>query len=205
MRRDKFALSSTAIGSSALNRYWGLIDTDATVAQAAFSDIAGIFYDDLQIDPDDELLVNICTVTRPNSAALTVTNDTSIATYGPADTSIDVLLQTDAECRSLGEHVVLIRGTPQERVSKLRVALHGLTPAQQAAILDLEIGYQITVARTPQSIGSPITLALSIEGVQHQIDSYEHWVEFNVSVAPDATNAFIWGTSTWNTSTTWGW
>jgi hypothetical protein len=188
-----------------LNRYWGLVDTHATSAQFAFSDVADVFYDDLQIDPDDELLVNICTVTRPDGAALTITNDTSIATYGPADTSIDVLLQTDAECRSLGEHVVLIRGTPQERVSKLRFALHGLTPVQQAAILDLEIGYRITVARTPQGVGSPISLALIIEGVEHQIDSYEHWVEFNVSVAPDATNAFVWGTSTWNTSTTWGW
>jgi hypothetical protein len=188
-----------------LNRYWGVTDAHATSSQVTFSDTGSISYRDLDIDPDDELLVNICTVQREGGAALTISNQTSVDTYGPADTSISVLLQTDAEARSLAEHVVLVRGTPAERVSKLRVPLHKYTGAQQASILDLEIGYLITVNRTPQKVGSAMALSLIIEGIEHTISSTEHWIEFNVSVAPRSGDYWIWGTSTWGETTVWGW
>lgn len=188
-----------------LDRYWGITDTHGTTSQQTFSDLSGVSYSTLEVDPLDELLVNVAKVTRENAAALTIENSTSVNTYGYADTSVDVLLQTDAEARSLGEHIVLVRGTPQDRITALRVPLHAYTGAQQAAILDLDIGYRITVNRTPQGVGSAISHDLIIEGIRHEIDLFEHWIEFNVSVAPDTTNFFIWGTSTWGQSTTWGW
>jgi hypothetical protein len=187
-----------------LDRYWGVTDSHATSSQQTFSDLGSVSYSDLEIDPDDELIVNICTVQRENATALPpIVNQTSIDTYGPADTSVSVLLQTDAEARSLGEHIVLVRGTPGARVSKLRVPLHKYTGTQQAAILALDIGYQITVNRTPQGVGSAMALSLIIEGIDHTFSTVEHWVEFNVSVA-NASIVALWGTSNWD-SGLWGW
>ena len=92
---------------------------------------------------------------------------------------------------------VATQGTPLPRVPKIRVPLHRYSAADQATILGLELGYRVTVTRTPQAVGSAITTAFLIDGIGHEVTETEWWWEAYVSPVPSATaSVFVLGTST---------
>jgi hypothetical protein len=183
-----------------LDRYWRYLDTLATVSQFTFSDQTDKSYAEFDLDLDDELLVNVARFTRRGGVEQVATNTASVAAYGEAEKKqSDLLLQTDVEVLSLAEWTVSTRGTPLPRVPKIRVPLHRYSTADQAAVLALELGYRVTVSRTPQGVGSAITQDFVIDGVNNEIGITEHWWTAFVSPVPeDTVPLFIWDTSLWD-------
>ena len=182
-----------------LDRYWRYLNTSATTSNFTFSDaVANRGYAEFELSVDDELLVNVARLTRRGGTEQVVTNASSVATHGEAETSqTDLLLRTDNEVRSLGQWTVATQGTPLPRVPKIRVPLHRYSAADQATILGLELGYRVTVTRTPQAVGSAITTAFLIDGIGHEVTETEWWWEAYVSPVPSATaSVFVLGTST---------
>lgn len=182
-----------------LDRYWRYLDTLATVSQFTFTDAAGSStgYAEFDLDLDDELLVNVARFTRRDGAEQVASNATSVGIYGEAEKQQSNLLhRTDTEARALAEWTVATQGTPLPRVPKIRVPLHAYSAADQAAVLALDLGHRVTCVRTPQGVGSSITLAFQIDGIRNDIGGGEWWWEAYVSPVPeDTATLFILDTS----------
>lgn len=174
-----------------LDRYWRYTATEATVSQFTFSDAGDpdeSGYAEFQLDIDDELLVNTARYTRRGGTEQVVTDQVSVDEYGEAETQkSDLLLGTDNQVLSLAQWKVLTSSTPQPRCPSIRVPLHRYTAAAANAVLALDLGYRVSVERTPQGVGDPIELDLVVDGVSHDFGGGEWWVTLFVSPAPDAT------------------
>jgi len=182
-----------------LDRYWRYLDTLATVSQFTFTDAAASStgYAEFDLDLDDELLVNVARFTRRDGVEQVATDATSVGIYGEAEKQQANLLQrTDAEVRALAEWTVATRGTPLPRVPKIRVPLHRYSAADQATVLGLDLGHRVTCVRTPQGVGSAISLAFQIDGIRNDVGGGEWWWEAYVSPVPeDTASLFILDTS----------
>jgi hypothetical protein len=98
--------------------------------------------------------------------------------------------------RTLAQWTVATQSTPLPRVPKIRVPLHAYSAADQASVLALELGYRVTCNRTPQAVGSAISLDFLIDGIRNETNGSEWWWEAYVSPVPTATvGLFILGTS----------
>jgi len=73
----------------------------------------------------------------------------------------------------------------------------------QTPALDLRVGDRVTVVRKPQNTGTMLTNALIVEGVKHSLKGRTWTASYTFSDADDS-NVWIWGTSTWGETTTWG-
>lgn len=190
-----------------LNRYWALTDTHGTTSQVTLSDDgADTPYSDLGYDYDDEHIVNKATGARQGGSPISCSDQTSIDTYGEmVDTELSSLqLQSDAFVLSALQYRVDRYKDPVKRLPAIRVPLHRLTAAQQSALLGLELGYRVTVQRTPQAVGSQYSADALIEGITHDIATAngigEHWMTFQLSPV-DTRSYWILGTSQLGTDT----
>lgn len=202
-------LFDTAAGQvRLLDRYWPYTATQAITPQVVLNDTPGttdIPYVAEMLDDDDTLLANVADGNRQGGAEIVRRNKTSIGLYGEASTSrANLASASDAAVGSLLEHLVAVGATPKARYPALSVPLHKLTPAQQAAILDLDMGHRLTVKRTPQGVGAQIVLDFVVEGIKHILPGpVEWWVELYVSPAPSVTTFWKWGFSKWGVDTVW--
>lgn len=180
------------------DRYWRYLDTLATVSQITFSDQnTGRGYAEFQLDTDDELLVNIARYTRRGGSEQIATEAASVAAYGEAEKQqTDLLLETDAEVQSLARWTVATQSTPLPRVPSIRIPLHDYSAADQASVLGLDLGHRVTCNRTPQGVGSAVSLDFVVDGIRHEVNATEWWTTLFVSPAPDNTvHLFVLGTS----------
>lgn len=170
-----------------LDRFWRYLDPVATVSQFTFSDVDGDQgYAVFDLDLDDELLVNTARCTRRGGTEQFASDAVSVALHGEAEKQQnDLLLQSDAEVLALAQWTVATQGAPLPRVPKIRVPLHRYSEADQASVLGLDMGHRVTCERTPQGVGSAISLDLVIDGIAHDIGEGEWWWEAYVSPAPD--------------------
>lgn len=198
-----------------LNRYWAVTAPEATNVQLSFSDdpvkvAAGTHlpYTSPARTNGDSLLINSATGNRVGGPTIPHRDQVSIDQFGEASRQFsNLLLSSDAEVRSLLEYKVASRSIPQLCIPWLRVKMGKLTPAQQAAVLALEIGYRIEVERTPQGVGAASVIEFFIEGVEFELGAGDDVTAvFYVSPTPDDDDGFwIWGTSEWDVSTRWAW
>lgn len=180
------------------DRYSSFLEATATVSQFTFSDtVTTNGYAEFQLDLDDELLVNVARVTRRGGTEQRSTDTASVALYGEADVQLGDLLHTSDEvAKSQADWIVKSRSTPLQRVPKIRVPLHKYATLDQIDVLALEIGHRVTVNRTPQGVGSAISLQFLVSGVTMTIDPWEWWVEFYVEPVPqDTISLFLIGAS----------
>lgn len=171
------------------DRYSPFLEATATVSQFTFSDtVTTNGYAEFQLDLDDELLVNVARMTRRGGTEQRSTDTASVALYGEADVQLANLLHTSDEvAKSQADWIVKSRSTPLPRVPKIRVPLHKYSTLDQIDVLALEIGHRVTVNRTPQGVGSAISLQFLVSGVSMTIDPWEWWVEFYVEPVPQDT------------------
>lgn len=180
------------------DRYWRYLETVATVSQFTFTDQDGDQgYAEFQLDLDDELLVNVARFSRRDGTEQVVSDASSVAIYGEAEEQRSNLLSsTDAQVRSLAEWTVSTRSTPLPRVPSIRIPLHRYSTADQETVLGLDLDRRVTVTRTPQGVGDPITLDFLVEGISHRVGVAEWWVDLFVSPTPqDAADLFLLGSS----------
>jgi hypothetical protein len=150
-----------------------------------FSDTgANIPFVDITIDYGTELLRNRVTINREGGALITAENPTSIARYGVAAFDIrDSLLATDQDAEDLAVDIVDRFGEPLLRVDRITVDLGALTDTQRDEILAVELGQIVTINFTPQGVGAPISQALQIDSIEHEVTVSDHRIAFDTSLA----------------------
>lgn len=182
------------------DRHWPFTADEATTSQFTFTDdqTAGGCYADFDFDPGSpELVLNAFRYSRRNGSDLRGQDDDSIADYGfREDSQSNLLLGSDNEVRARGQWTLLTRATPQPQVNKIRVPLHTYSDDDIAAVLRLDLGHRISCERTPQGVGSAITLGFVVSGIRVDMGFRQLWVELYVTPAvADEIDLFTLGTS----------
>lgn len=175
-----------------LTRYYHLEVAAGMSSQATFSDDgAAIPYTSLGYDDGASQIFNRVRGSRVGGTTIEAVDQTSINTYGEAiDSALSgIQVENDGQVRDAVEHRLLRYSEPQLRIRPLELALHGLTAAQQADVLDLELGHRVTVERTPQAVGSQIAQETIVEGIAHRISS-EQWTT-TLTLSPVDTRTYF--------------
>jgi hypothetical protein len=120
------------------------------------------------------------------------TNTSAQADYGFTSIEIKSLLDGASQAQDLADYYLSRYSEPTLRVNTLTVDMEALTPAQQSQILALELADAATVVFTPNGIGDPISQAVSVDGISHDITPGKHTVQVDLS---QSLTAFILGTS----------
>lgn len=128
-----------------------------------------------------------------------VVDDDSVALYGVQSTPVVItILATVVDAFALGEY--LIRDVPVFWFTGLGVRLGGLSDVKQAAIALLEVGDQVSIAKTFPNVAGTTIKSEFVEGVRHVITPSGHDVTVFCGPAVVYTQ-FILNTSTLNTET----
>jgi hypothetical protein len=149
----------------------------------AFSDEGGIPFVDLVIEYGSEDLVNQAIVTGPSGTAISE-DLTSQEVYGIAALQIDTQLATLAGQEGLADFVIERYSQPEYRFRSLTTNLRGLSDAQVAEVLGVEIGDQVDVTFTPNRIPPAVSIRNRIIGISHDISIDQHFVTFNFEKLP---------------------
>jgi hypothetical protein len=159
----------------------------------AFTDTgsaAGVPYVGIGVDLSSELLFNSIAVTREGGLTQTADDTASQAIFGVQSLVVnDVLLTTDAAALDLANYLLGIYKNPLVRVQRIEVELAGLSVAQQARVLSLDLGEISQVIFTPNGIGDAISLQVKIIGINHSVRTNSHRVVFETDST--ATSLFI--------------
>ena len=148
-----------------------------------FSDNGDIPFVALEIEYGSEDLVNQAIVSGPNGTAIRE-DLTSQVTYGITALQIDTQLASFAGQEGLAEFMIQRYSQPEYRFRSLTTNLRGLSNAQVADVLALEIGDQVDVVFTPNRIPPAVSIRNRIIGVSHSIGIDEHLVTFNFEKLP---------------------
>ena len=133
-------------------------------------DGTGIYYQNIDLQQDDILVVNDVTVQRLGGVAQQVTDATSINTYfRHAGVRSDILVQTDAEALNQAKMLLATRKDSTLRISGLQLNL--FDPGQDTKIiagLNSEIFDSIQVTKSMPG-NTTIVKELLIQGVNHDM------------------------------------
>jgi hypothetical protein len=148
-----------------------------------FGNTGGIPFVGLEIEYGSEDLVNQAIVSGPNGTAIRE-DLTSQATYGITALQIDTQLASFAGQEGLAEFIIQRYSEPEYRFRSLTTNLRGLSNAQIAEVLQIEIGDQVDVVFTPNNIPPAVSIRNRIIGVSHNIGIDTHLVTFNFEKLP---------------------
>lgn len=182
-------------------RYDRLTATRSTTSQTTFT--PSHFREDVAPEPNGiDTVVNIAEVTWQGGTE-TVVDTASKAQYGAQRRSLTTEAPTPSAAQSAGGWLVARYKDPQTRLRRLPFNLAG-KPELWDTILDLQISDRTTVTRHPQKVGAQITNSLILEGTDFALSEDLSWVvDYRLSNADDTT-VWVWGTSTWGETTSWG-
>ena len=111
----------------------------------------------------------------------TATDAASVSQYGPFSKDIDTLLSSSAQAQDMANRLVATYKTPTLRFNSVTGALHGMTSAQVAQVLALDLGSPVSVSWTPNNIGSAISQYVVIDQIEHTATPDSHFVKFTLS------------------------
>ncbi len=190
-------------------RYSRVIDTRSATVQAIFTDDTGALpagsfsYQNLRVDANGVAGVINQVDADWGGGTVRVSDATSVAAYGPQTRTVTIAARNPNVARSAAEWLVYRYKDPKTRVRSL-----DLTPAvdaEYAAVLDAEVGDRLTVERHPQATGTQTSYSVIVEGIEHQVPSPGVWLtSLHLSEAPATDSVWIWGTSAWGETKTWG-
>ena len=146
-------------------------------------DGTGIPYTNASVSYGTELLYNQVAVTYPGGT-VTAGNTESQTQYGISATEVDTLLSNSTQAQTLADFWVSKYGQPEYRFQELTVNLTSLTGAQQAQILDSELGDIISVKFTPNGVGDPIERNGQIVAIGHNIGIDRHDITYGFAAVP---------------------
>jgi hypothetical protein len=81
----------------------------------------------------------------------------------------------------LADRIVARFAEPLLRVNGIEVVLNDVSPQEQADVLGLELGALVRVVFTPSGIGDPIDQFVTLDSIEHAIDSFNHRVRLSFS------------------------
>jgi hypothetical protein len=142
----------------------------SSVSASFADDGSGISYS--RIDPayGRELLFNRVSVLRDGGTAQVSNRTDSQDAYGIRSLPISgVLLEDDDQAQDMADYLAGIYSEPQARAAALSVVVDGLTSAERAALMSLDLGDVVTVLWTPQGLAEPVGQVSVVEGLSDQI------------------------------------
>jgi len=134
-------------------------------------DGSGIPYVGIQVVYGSELLYNQASLTRLNGATAVGNEYTSQAAYGVRNiTQTGLLHSTDSALANLAALTVNQYKNPEFRFEQIDFALHDLSVANRATLLNLEIGSVVRIQFTPNKLPPAISKYAQVIGVSHSAD-----------------------------------
>ena len=151
-----------------------LTTTASTTSQATYSDqaAASIRYTDLVYDYSNARIYNVVQTQRSGGSTFEASDATSITNYlrqqDPASLA-GLLNQSDAEIKDMGYWRLGKYKNPVQRITGMTLTPRAAPTTMYPEVLGRKISERVTVTRTPQAVGSAISTALLVEGIQHTI------------------------------------
>lgn len=136
----------------------------------------GIPFRNIEISYGTEFLYTQITVDYPGGSASAQSGSAAIADYGLTTYSLNTYLPDQSSASVIAEYLSGRYGEPTFRITGVDVEVDSLSPSQKAEILDLDLGYGVTVVFTPNGIGDPIERELAIDSIEHSITPGSHIV-----------------------------
>jgi hypothetical protein len=156
------------------------------VTSVFFSDDGtGLGYRSLNVEYDDELIYNSIVSSTPDGSVV-VQDAESIASYDVSTLVLNSLLNDSLLAVENNAVRILIQNAlPTVRFNELSVELAGLTEAETAILLRLDLADQVTVRKT-FSVGSPsvVDQNLVITKIRHQVSADSHVIVFGLEPSP---------------------
>ena len=144
--------------------------TTSNVATIA-DDGSGIPYTGIQVVYGSELLYNQAVLTRLNGGTATGNGVSSQAQYGIRNlTQSGLLHNSDTALANLAAYTVNLYQYPEFRFEQIDFALHDMTPANRATLLNLEIGSVVKIIFTPNKLPPAISKYAQVIGMLHNTD-----------------------------------
>lgn len=174
------------------NRHHTLTTAASTTSQATFGDSGGeLPYGDLGLEFGEDKIRNSITTQRANGSPFVVKDATSIDDYREREYSVTGLYNSsDGEIRDLGLWLLGHYSQPVTRVPEIVINPRAAPTTLFPQIRDRKLTDRVTVKRRPQSVGTAISLAELIEGVQHDITP-DNWTVRLLQSPAETTGFFI--------------
>lgn len=138
----------------------------------------GIPFGGIEVVYGSELLYNEVVIGRSGGGTATAIDIDSQTAYGIRNyTETDLLMGSDLDAVDLAVAYADRYGRPEYRVNALEIFLHKLDEADQARVLDLEIGSICKIEFTPNKIGDPISQFIEVIRIEHNVDPQMHRVQ----------------------------
>lgn len=191
------------------SRYATVTDPRSTRARFTFTDQPGpdrFRFEEIVIPSQEERLRNRIVVAY-NGGEVTVEDADSIDAYGVREHSVDTVLETIAEARSLAELLLARYSEPVQRVESLTLNL-AAEPIGWEPALELELGDRVRVVWNPGNpgaeVGDPIEVLGLVEGLELSVSQGVENATLTIWLSSaDETAFWIWGESLWDSETRW--
>ncbi len=134
----------------------------------------GIPFRNIEISYGTEFLYTQITVDYPGGSASAQSGSAAIADYGLTPYSLDTYLPDGSSASVIAEYLSGRYGEPTFRITGVDVEVDSISPTQKGEILDLDLGYGVTVIFTPNGIGDAIVRDLAIDSIEHNITPSSH-------------------------------
>lgn len=143
-------------------------------------DDTGIPFRNIQIVYGTEFLYTQVIVNYPSGSASAQSASSSIVDYGVRELTLDTFLPNGTEAGVIGAFLAGRYGQPTFKIVGIEVQLNGLSVAQRAQVLGLELGDGVEVVFTPNGIGDALFRELAVDGIEHEVTPVSHVVRFKL-------------------------
>ena len=174
------------------NRAYKLTNASATDVQATFSnDGSNLPYRDVVTNFDTNEVINVYEWTRTGGATQYIADADSVSRYTAKDSQKSTINVTNANVLSLIEQKLSETALPIVRIERLEV-----NPRDNVSIwsqaLGREFGDRIKV-KIVNPNGTSVEDELWIESIEHNINSSSQTWDWNVTLSPAGSSAFVLG------------
>jgi hypothetical protein len=146
-------------------------NTAAGYSLTLADDGTGIRYSAVTVIYGSELLYNQAVLSRLNGGTATGNDATSQAAYGIRNiTQTGLLHNSDAALANLAAYTVNLYRNPEFRFEQIDFALHDMSAANRAKLLNLEIGDVVQIKFTPGNVPPAISKYAQVIGSAHSSD-----------------------------------
>jgi hypothetical protein len=144
-------------------------------------DGTGLPYAELGVVYGTELLYNRVEANILGDAKIIASDTVSELAFGVSTLNLtDLLNDSNTEVGSMVDYLLSIYKNPEYRFEKLVVALHKLSPANQDAVLGLELTDLVYVKFTPSNLPPAIEEYSTIIKIDHEIGVAEHYITLSL-------------------------
>ena len=174
------------------NRDYKLSNAKAITVQAIFDNSgSNLPYEDVVTSFDTNEVLNVYEWTRSSGNTQYVADADSINRYTAKTSTASTINTSDANVKSIIEQKISETSTPIERIDALEIS-----PRQDTAlwpkVLGLSFGDRVKVNITNPN-GSTFSDEVWIESIEHNISSAQQNWNYNISLSPAGSSAWILG------------